>query len=211
MSSPSRILMVIFSLCLLAPRAHADTAGRFDYYLLSLSWSPQFCATEASDDDPQCGRLYGFVVHGLWPQNERGYPRDCGRGEYLEDSLIHRMLPVMPSKKLIIHEWKAHGVCSGLSSRGYFGLVEQVRAKLVIPEVYRTTGLALTRTIPELKQEFIAANPGLKPNHMSLQCAGNYLKEVRICFNRDLQPRACGSDLRDTCSKKDSFALRPWR
>ena len=64
-------------------RSSADnTPGHFDYYLLTLSWAPQFCATHqanmsSSECDPK--RHYGLVVHGLWPQNDNGsYPLECG-------------------------------------------------------------------------------------------------------------------------------------
>jgi ribonuclease T2 len=46
--------------------------GQFDYYVLSLSWSPSFCEASGERGAPpqqQCGaRAYSFVVHGLWPQ-----------------------------------------------------------------------------------------------------------------------------------------------
>ena len=54
--------------------------GKFDYYVLALSWSPSYCqaAQERAPNrapDQQCsGRPFSFVVHGLWPQYERGFP-----------------------------------------------------------------------------------------------------------------------------------------
>jgi ribonuclease T2 len=58
--------------------------GEFDYYVLVLSWSPSFCADSAERNpegaarNPQCGpRPFSFVVHGLWPQYEKGYPQFC--------------------------------------------------------------------------------------------------------------------------------------
>src|SRR6478752_5799189 len=55
-------------------------AGDFDFYVLALSWSPGFCETAGSGRErDQCkdGAGLGFVVHGLWPQNERGFPSEC--------------------------------------------------------------------------------------------------------------------------------------
>src|SRR5579862_285274 len=95
--------------------AEASTPGRFDYYVLSLSWSPQHCASADRQDDAQCGiRRYGFVLHGLWPQDERGYPESCAT-TMLSNSTVEKMLDIMPSPELVRHEWAKHGTCSGLS------------------------------------------------------------------------------------------------
>ena len=102
----------------------ADAPGRFDYYVLSLSWSPQYCA-QARGHEPQCARPYAFVVHGLWPQYERGYPSDCRTHARVAEATIDRMLPIMPSRSLVIHEWRAHGSCSGSSPHAYFADVER--------------------------------------------------------------------------------------
>ena len=54
-------------------RKQADnTPGSFDYYLLTLSWAPEFCATHSSNaSSSECDPThhFGFVVHGLWPEN----------------------------------------------------------------------------------------------------------------------------------------------
>lgn len=195
--------------CGLIGTTAADTPGRFDYYLLSLSWSPQYCATSAKSGDSQCQRPYAFVVHGLWPQHERGYPESCGRGEYLDESLIRRLLPIMPSKALIIHEWKKHGVCSGLSADGYFSTLTKAYRSIRIPDRYQGLDRYLTTTVAAVERDFLSANPALSPDMIALQCSGQYLREVRLCMNRELQPRACGADVRDRCGK--SVVLRPTR
>ena len=208
----SRILLraVSMVLALLAANsARADEPGRFDYYLLSLSWSPQYCASEARPNDPQCARPYAFVVHGLWPQHERGWPKDCGRGEYLSDSLIADALRFMPSKSLVIHEWRKHGVCSGLSARQYFETTERAYRSIAIPADYSTPGVALTRTVQSLERDLLKANPALRSDGIAVQCSGRYLREVQICMSRELKPMACGSDVRDRC--KGDFVLRPSR
>lgn len=189
--------------------AWADLPGRFDYYVLALSWSPQYCAGSQASDDPQCRRPYGFVVHGLWPQHERGWPQDCGKGEWLPDALIERMLPLMPSRKLILHEWRKHGVCSGLGAQGYFNAVERAYRSVRIPERYRAPRDYLRVSPTQLESDFRAANPALRPDGITLECSGNYFKEIRICMDKQLQPRACGSDLRDRCGGQTT--LRPSR
>jgi ribonuclease T2 len=71
--------------------------GKFDFYMLALSWSPSFCADSAERvpagsgqrADPQCGaRPHSFVVHGLWPQYETGFPEGSVAGNRRSQSLI---------------------------------------------------------------------------------------------------------------------------
>lgn len=40
-----------------------NTTGAFDYYLLTLSWSPEFCLTHPSA--AECSAHPGFILHGL--------------------------------------------------------------------------------------------------------------------------------------------------
>lgn len=193
----------------LAGCAAADAPGRFDYYVLALSWSPQYCASDNARGDPQCSRPYGFVVHGLWPQHERGWPKDCGRGEWLPEALIERMLPIMPSRKLVLHEWRKHGVCSGLGAEGYFAATERAYRSIRIPERYRSPRDWLRLAPVQIEADFRAANPALRPEGLALECSGNYFRELRICLDKSLQPRACGADLRDRCGAQTT--LRPSR
>ena len=189
--------------------AFADPPGQFDYYVLSLSWSPQYCAGSHRDDDEQCARPYAFVVHGLWPQNERGYPRDCGsNGRVSEDTIAH-MLPLMPSRGLIIHEWRSHGACSGLEADDYFATVEKSYRSVRIPERYQAPDRYLTVSPALLKQDFVASNPGLRESGLAVQCSGHYLQEMRVCLSRQLQPRDCGADVEDRC--RGDATLRPVR
>jgi ribonuclease T2 len=94
--------------------------GQFDYYVLSLSWSPSFCATAAERGrgragNAQCGaRPYSFVVHGLWPQYDKGFPENCQLpAPRLDRSTVAWMLDLMPAPHLIFNECDRHGTCSG--------------------------------------------------------------------------------------------------
>src|ERR1700676_4796019 len=86
----SRCLISLVLLIALAGTASAqdrrqNAPGEFDFYVLSLSWSPSFCeeASERGNEgrsQVQCGgRPFSFVVHGLWPQYEHGFPDYCVR------------------------------------------------------------------------------------------------------------------------------------
>lgn len=205
-----RLLGLLLGLGLGLPLpARADLPGRFDYYVLALSWSPQYCAGPGARGDPQCARPYGFVVHGLWPQHERGWPEDCGKGEWLSERLIERMLAIMPSRKLVLHEWRKHGVCSGLGAEAYFAATEQAYRSLRIPARYQSPRDWLRLAPKEIEADFRAANPALRPEGLALECSGNYFRELRVCLDKSLAPRACGADLRDRCGAQTT--LRPSR
>src|ERR1700716_3343908 len=107
--------------------ARQNEPGKFDFYVLSLSWSPSFCeqAGDRKSAQQQCGeRPFSFVVHGLWPQYEKGFPEFCQNpAPRLDRNIVSSMLDMMPSPRLIFNEWDRHGVCSGLPARGYFDTV----------------------------------------------------------------------------------------
>ena len=181
-------------------RGGRNVAGQFDYYALVLSWSPTHCASTERNDDTQCnrrdGRRYNFVLHGLWPQFERGFPGDCdiGRRPYVSDQVIQDAMDVMPSKPLIIHEYRKHGTCSGLEPSRYFELGEKLFRSIKIPERY-VNPFEEQRIAPDaLVEEFLALNKQLSRDQIVVACDGgrNRLKEVRVCMTREGQPRSCG-------------------
>ena len=159
-----------------AKRYKKSKAGVFDYYSLVLSWSPTFCDSNAGRRDrAQCGknRHYAFVVHGLWPQHEKGWPQNCRvkKGEfYIPRKVIDNMLDIMPSKRLVIHEWKKHGTCSGLSNKDYFAVTRQLYNSIKIPARYQRPNSYITTTPKQLEMDFVKANEGLDPSMVSVQC-----------------------------------------
>lgn len=53
--------------------AEGENLGQLDYYVMALSWSPNWCALEGDrKGSDQCDTRHdhGFILHGLWPQNE---------------------------------------------------------------------------------------------------------------------------------------------
>jgi ribonuclease T2 len=192
--------------------------GKFDYYLLVLSWSPSFCAESAernprrAGSNPQCGaRPYSFVVHGLWPQYERGFPEFCEvPAPRLSRFIVDEMLDVMPAPALIYHEWDRHGTCSGVSSRAYFETIRKARAVVKIPPEFLDLKTTQMVSPGEVQEAFIKANEGLTAEGISIPCNGRRLDEVRICLSRDLKFRACSDDDRRTC-KREKLAMPPVR
>lgn len=178
-------------------------SGDFDYYALVLAWSPTHCETpEGADDDAQCaprdGRRYGFILHGLWPQYERGYPESCPtRGRpWVPDAVIAEMRDIMPEKGLIIHEYRKHGTCSGLSPTDFYGAARRMFESIRIPDRFRSPTEAQFLSPRDVVQEFVTANPALKPAMLAVGCGGpgSRLREVRICFTKAGAPRACGAN-----------------
>ena len=189
---------------------HADTAGQFDYYALTLSWSPTYCQSdEGRNNHRQCGkgRRYSFVVHGLWPQNERGWPEECPTDRrYVPEDVVRGMLDIMPSRGLVIHEWRKHGTCSGLSSKRYFDLTRKLFERIAIPSRLHAPANLITTTPADLERDFLESNAWLDADAISIQCGNRrdraHLKSLRVCFDRDLRPRACGSNERRSCRAK---------
>ena len=201
--------------CLIAPAYAANVPGQFDYYVLAMSWSPDYCA-QRPDDREQCSRQFGFVLHGLWPQYERGFPADCSR-ERLQDGIMQQFAGLYPSRKLYRHEWEKHGTCSGLSQTGFHQLAASLKAKLAIPVAYQAPAQPLRLTGAQLKSDLAKANAWLKTDSLALDCSGGgrFLQEVRVCVDKQGKAaRACSADVlaaeRRSCRQPD-FLLRSVR
>jgi ribonuclease T2 len=228
---PIRISRFLISLGLLALAALAGFAatdqaaaqdrrqnapGAFDYYVLSLSWSPSFCeqasARGGHRSDIQCGgRPFSFVVHGLWPQYEHGYPEYCLRpSPRLDRNIVSSMLDLMPARGLIFNEWDKHGTCSGLKARAYFETIRKARAAIKIPPEYLDLAASTTVTPAAVEDAFIKVNPGLSPTAIAVTCNRARLSEVRICLSKDLQFHACQEIDRRAC-RRDKVVMPPIR
>lgn len=200
-------------------RAPAHKAGTFDYYTLVLSWSPTYCASEESrNDDLQCrrdARPYAFVLHGLWPQYERGFPEYCSTRDrpYVPQPIIDGMLDIMPSPRLVIHEYRKHGTCTGLDPAGYYDLSRRLHDKIRIPERFHLPTAPFFISPQETVDEFIRANPGLKHEMLAVECrgSGSRLREVRICFSREGEFRSCGANERRSLCRANRMYVPPIR
>lgn len=215
-------LFVLFLVltCAVAPAQdrRQNTPGQFDFYVLSLSWSPSFCAaTEERSSgsaarQQQCGeRPFSFVVHGLWPQYEKGFPEFCQvPAPRLDRGIVSSMLDLMPSPRLIFREWDRHGTCSGLSARAFFDNVRKARAIIKIPEDFIDVKTPLTVTPDQVEEAFVKANPGLTNAAISTGCDSRRLNEVRICLSKDLQFRDCAEVDQRAC-RRDKLVMPPVR
>ncbi len=181
---------------------HAGKSGHFDYYVMSLSWAPSFCQTHPGERI-ECGsKGFGFVLHGLWPQNRNGsWQQHCSTRSEPDHATIERTLAFMPSPYLIRHEWETHGSCTGLDPANYFKQADRAFASIHVPRELQTPGSPPSLSANDIVHAFMQANPGLHDNMISVACRdGNALSEVRICLDkRSLEPQACGGRVRNTC------------
>lgn len=192
-----------------------NAPGAFDFYVLSLSWSPSFCADTAERGRRggiQCGaRPYSFVVHGLWPQYDKGFPEYCQLpSPRLYHGIVSEMLDLMPAPHLIYNEWDRHGTCSGLSPRAYFDTIRKARAAVKIPPEYADLKEPLTVTPGAVEDAFIKANPGLPADAIMIGCSRRRLSEVRLCLSKDLQFHDCPDVAKRSC-KRDELVMPPVR
>ncbi len=198
-----RLLIAILLMTGLA-RAQGEAAGAFDYYVLSLSWSPNWCALEGdARGAPQCadGAGFGWVLHGLWPQYDRGWPSYC-RTDARDPSRAQTaaMADIMGAPGAAWYQWKKHGRCSGLSATAYFDAARKAYDAVVRPQVFRrlTTPVRLPAGVVE--QAFLKENPQLSADMLTVTCKAGAVQEVRLCLSRDLAPRRCGADVVRDCT-----------
>jgi ribonuclease T2 len=172
-----------------------NAPGQFDYYILTLSWAPDWCAQAGSNrNSRECatGNHTGFVVHGLWPQFEKGgFPDQCGVARPVAQDIVNRMLAYIPDAGLIQHEWRDHGTCSGLDAATYFDQVRRARDSVKIPDQFANMNDQMTVSPADVERQFEAANPAFNTGGFRVSCGDGQLNEVRICFTKDLKSRAC--------------------
>ena len=202
--------LLVAALCLGSPAfAEGEKAGDFDYYVMALSWSANWCAQTGDDrDDPQCdaGRGVTWVVHGLWPQYEDGYPsycrtveRDPSRGQTAD------MADVFGGAGSAFYQWKKHGRCAGLSASAYYDTARQAMGSITLPPVF--AGLTKDIKLPAsvVEDAFLEANPGMQRDQITITCSDGMIQEARICLTKDLEPRRCGDDTIRDCRMKDAM------
>lgn len=206
-----RILQgAVAALCLTAGAAAAEgeRAGDFDYYVMALSWSSNWCAAEGDDRrDPQCdaGRGITFVLHGLWPQKERGYPSYCRTGQSDPSrGETSAMADVFGGAGAAFYQWKKHGRCAGLAARDYFALARKAFGSIRISAVFPKLNKDLKVPADVIEGAFLEANPGLLRDQVTVICSAGRIQEVRICLTKDLAPRRCGDDVIRDCTLKDA-------
>jgi ribonuclease T2 len=186
----------------------------FDYYVMTLSWAPGFCDLGGQEtSSPECavGSGQGFVVHGLWPDNEyRPNPEGCP-GEDASQADLADQHGLYPNDRLAAYEYRKHGTCTGLSAHDYFATVRNVRARLNIPPMFQTPHEQLRLAPEDVERAFIAANQNLRPDNMAVTCSNGELVDVRFCIARDLSSYAvCRKVARHTCQRA-SIVVAPVR
>ena len=206
--------LVFAAAALVAALAGAQAAESFDYYVLTLSWSPGFCDTGGADKQPgQCARGAGagFVVHGLWPNSAFGpNPEDCG-GADVPAAALRLADGVYPDEGLARYEYRKHGTCSGLDPQAYFSAVKTLRDAIVVPETLKAPRQTLKTSPDALTQAFIAANANLAADNMAITCRDGELVDVRICVAKSLTAFAqCPKVSGHTCHAA-SIAVAPLR
>jgi ribonuclease T2 len=183
-----------------------DRAGDFDFYVVSLSWSPSYCEAEGGDRGMQCDgrRPFAFVLHGVWPQWERGFPEYCEGGPDDEPTRaeIDRLLDIMPAPGLIRHQWRKHGTCTGLYADDYIELMEDAYSVVTIPREFRGFDRPQMVSPRDVEAAFLTANPDLPPDGIAVTCDARRLREVRVCLTTDLEFRSCREVDRRSCGSQ---------
>jgi ribonuclease T2 len=198
-------LLVLLSACKSAPNTDSAASGPsatsdrasppvpqgsgFDYYLLNLSWSPEFCYSHPGA--AECASHSTFVLHGLWPQNTNGgYPENCSNAP--GPSNPSTFSDIYPDQGLLQHEWHTHGTCSGLSANDFFTTARTADRSIAIPPTLNNLSSQISMPPAEIIALFTRANPSLSSNSVAISCGHNFLTAVEVCLDKSLHPIACG-------------------
>lgn len=195
--------LVIWALSALPALAGGEKAGEFDYWVLSLSWSPNWCAREGdARGSEQCGDGlgHGWILHGLWPQYDQGYPSFCRTTHRAPSrSMTAEMADIMGTSGLAWHQWRKHGACSGLSAKDYYALSRLTYRSVERPEILRLVNDRLRLSAKVIEDAFLEVNPDWTADMLTVTCRDGFVQEVRLCLNRQIEPTVCGADVRRDC------------
>lgn len=170
-------------------RASLPLGSGFDYYLLNLSWSPEFCYSHR--DAPECANHSTFVLHGLWPQNYDGtYPENCSTAPGPSDPASYK--DIYPDQGLLQHEWHTHGTCSGLSADAFLSTARAAYKSVTIPQKLQTLTEQTSMSPNQIMNLFMEDNPRIPRESLAVSCGNNYLTAVEICLDKTLKPVQCG-------------------
>lgn len=203
-----RIFLVVLLFAGVA-RAEGERSVDFDYYVLSLSWSPNWCALERDRKRSlQCDAEldHGWILHGLWPQSERLWPSYCHTPKRAPSpSTTRSMVDIMGTSGLAWHQWKKHGTCSGLSANDYYILSRKAYSQINRPELLRKLTKTVKLPAKVIEEAFLEANPALLANQITITCKKNHIQEVRICLDKDLNPRKCSFQNSGDCTSRNAI------
>jgi ribonuclease T2 len=167
----------------------ATTQQSFDFYLLNLSWSPEFCHSHPTA--AECAQHRAFVLHGLWPQNTTGpNPEHCSNAPGPQDPSQYS--DIYPDQGLLRHEWQTHGTCSGLDPDTFFTLARKAVHTVAIPPELSSLDHQISMPPSDILNLFAKSNPTIPRESFALSCGNNYLTAVEVCLSKTLQPINCG-------------------
>jgi ribonuclease T2 len=165
-------------------------AQSFDYYLLNLSWSPEFCFSHR--DAAECGRHATLVLHGLWPQDSNGsYPQNCSSAPGPANPAQYS--DIYPDAGLLEHEWRTHGTCSGLSADAFFATARAAFRSVTIPPALAQLNAQISLPPDQIISLVTQSNPSIPSTSVAVSCGNNYLTAIEVCLDKQLHPMACGA------------------
>lgn len=192
------------------PSKGRATAGEFDYYILALAWTPEECArVKGKNIPPYCADAArpGFVVRGLWPEFERGGRlENCTRNApAVPEEMLEAIRPLMGADATIQQQWRRYGACTALSVDYYFADLRIAYERVKMPEIFKKPPAGFSLPAIEAVHRIADANPDLPPESIAGVCDKGRLVEVRVCVNKDLEARTCGSRVTANCGDRDSL------
>lgn len=162
----------------------------FDFFLLNLSWSPEYCHSHPSAQE--CAQHKAFVLHGLWPERKDGsYPENCSDAPGPSDP--GKYADVYGDAGLLAHEWLTHGTCSGLTPDAYFADARTAYNSVKLPGKLVQLSSQVSLAPDEISSLFMQSNPDLPASSIVITCGNNYLTAVEVCLDKNLNATSCGA------------------
>ncbi|XP_073057242.1 ribonuclease 2 [Primulina eburnea] len=201
----------------------------FDYFKLALQWPGTFCRkTHRCCSSNGCCRGSNspaeFTIHGLWPDYNDGTWPACCSGKRFDVKEISTLLDDLnkywPSlscgsssnchggKGLFWeHEWEKHGTCSSAvtgNEYDYFVTALNTYFHYNVTEVLINEGYVASDSEKYPLGGIISAIQNAFHLTPELECTGDSVEELRLCFYKDFKPRDCANDSNSLSSMVNS-------
>lgn len=196
-------------LALSCAAACTAAAADGDYWVLRLSWSPEYCNADLASRQPQCRDEHYLLPVGLVRHTQFEELRRCGKAPELPPEVFNRLFNLTYNENSLRRHWRTYGACTGLEPKEYAIQLDYAASKLTTPESFERLRESRRFELGEFKTALMRANPGLEEDAIALDCSAGWLKEISVCLDDAMHFRACGAGVREHCD--EHVRVRPIR
>jgi len=153
--------------------------------ILAISWQKSFCKLNHSPECKYSKNYDYFTLHGVWVKKE--YCKGV-KNFRLPNKFWRELKKVMPSTKLIKHEWRKHGTCYSKDPFIYFRdslkLLNVINSSPILKFFRDNEGKIIRKEQLNRVINRVFPNSARK---VKMICKSGYVVELRFSLNGDIE------------------------